>query len=289
MKVGIIGLGRMGMSIAMRLHNARHDVVGYDPAVSQADISVVASVQELAQQVRLFWLMVPSDVVDQTLASLEAHFQPGDIVIDGGNSFFKDSVRRAETLKQKNVIFIDCGTSGGVHGATQGYSLMVGGDRTTVEALTPIFEALAAPSGFAYMGPSGAGHYVKMVHNGIEYATLQAYAEGFHLLKDGVYKDLDLAAVASVWNHGSIIRSWVCELAQSVLERDEFDATSGSIAENGTGKWTVDAAHEAGVPVPTIELALAQRAWSRQSGGNYATKMVALLRKEFGGHAVKKS
>jgi len=289
MKIGVVGLGRMGLNIAIRLKNAGHEVIGYDPAVKSNEISCVASMQELATTARIFWLMVPSGVVDAIIASLEPYLQADDIVIDGGNSFFKDSVRRHDALAQKNINFIDCGTSGGLHGATIGFSLMIGGNRDVVEKLKPIFSAIAAPSGFAYMGPAGAGHYVKMVHNGIEYATLQAYAEGFHLLKEGTYKNLDLASVAHVWNHGSIIRSWVCELAENVLERDsDFTGVSGSIAESGTGQWTVDTAHEVNVAVPMIEKALELRAWSRKTGGNYATKMVALLRYEFGGHAVKK-
>ena len=290
MKIGVIGLGRMGLNIALRLKNAGHEVFGYDSAVRSNDIICVASMQELGALVRIFWLMVPASVVDATIATLEPYLQVGDVIIDGGNSFFKDSVRRHDALATKKIHFIDCGTSGGLHGATFGFSLMIGGNRAVIETLSSIFTAIAAPSGFAYMGPAGAGHYVKMVHNGIEYATLQAYAEGFHLLKDGVYKDLDLASVAHVWNHGSIIRSWVCELAENILERDtEFTDVSGSIAESGTGQWTVDTAHEVNVAVPMIERALELRAWSRKTGGNYATKMVALLRYEFGGHAVKKN
>jgi len=296
MNIGLIGLGRMGTAIAYRLCKAGHTVIAYDKdeaarAAAQAiGAQIVATEQEVAQRARVIWLMVPAgEIVDAVIKVLIPKLQKGDIIIDGGNSLFSDSIRRASMLVQKEIYFLDCGTSGGLHGKELGFSLMIGGEHTIFEQLQPLWHALAASHGFVYCGPSGAGHYVKMVHNGIEYAVLQSYADGFHLLKEGHYKDLDLAAIAQAWNHGSIIRSWICELTHNVLERDqEFANVSGEIAESGTGRWTVDEAHKEGVPVPLIERALQVRQESRKCGGDYATKLVALLRQEFGGHAVKK-
>ena len=297
MKIGVIGLGRMGLAIAERLVKAGIAVVGVDPDVTKKNvvealgICFVSSCQELAAKAQVIWLMVPAgDAVDGVLEQLLPHMQSGSIVIDGGNSFFKDSVRRAALLEAKGFHFIDCGTSGGLHGKELGYSLMVGGAADAVERCRPIFRAVAMqPGGYAHVGPVGAGHYVKMVHNGIEYAVLQAYGEGFQLLKEGPYKGLDLAAIATVWNNGSIIRSWIGELAQEVLTHDqELTHISGAIGENKTGQWTVELAKEHGIELPVIEKSLAVRAWSRVTGGNYATKLVAMLRQAFGGHPVEK-
>jgi 6-phosphogluconate dehydrogenase len=247
----------------------------------------------VADRVRVIWIMVPAGKpVDDVLAALRSHLQAGDLIIDGGNSHFKDSIRRCSDVQKINVHFLDCGTSGGVHGKELGFALMVGGDRAAFAMAAPIFKALAVGGdcGYAYLGPSGAGHYVKMVHNGIEYALLQAYAEGFHLLKDGSYKDLNLEQVCQVWNGGSVVRSWIVELARQVFERDQaLTSVGGQIGENKTGQWAVDEAHERCVPVKMIEDALAIRAWSRETGGNYATKVVAMLRHQFGGHAVKQT
>lgn len=296
MKVGVIGLGRMGMGVAYRLIKAGHDVIGFDPGLEAQHeakllgVECVATLADLGKDARIVWMMVPAGKpVDDVLSQLEGTFQVGDIIIDGGNSFFKDSVRRHDHLKTKEISFLDCGTSGGLHGKTSGYCLMIGGDTPTFDTARPVFEAIAAPSGYEYVGQAGAGHYVKMVHNGIEYALLQAYAEGFHMLKEGPYKDLDLEKISGVWNHGSIVRSWIVELAKNVFERDQdFADVSGNIGENMTGKWTIEQAHELKIPVPLIEEAVNVRAWSRQTGGNYATKLVALLRHEFGGHPIKK-
>jgi 6-phosphogluconate dehydrogenase len=296
MKIGIIGLGRMGSAVASRLLRDRHEVYGFDTDQNNLKLAfhdgvvTCASLQDLSKQVDIFWLMVPAgQIVDNVISELLKSLKPDAIVIDGGNSNFKDSVRRHEFLKSKKIDFIDCGTSGGLHGKELGFSLMVGGDKKVFQNLEPIFKSVAAPGGHAYMGPSGSGHYVKMVHNGIEYALLQAYAEGFHLLREGKYKDLDLASVARVWNHGSIIRSWILELAENIFEHDQkFCDISGKIGENKTGRWTLDEAKEQHVSVDLIERALEIRAWSRQSGGNYATKLVALLRNQFGGHEMGK-
>lgn len=296
MIVGIIGLGKMGLAIAHRLVLGGHEVVGFDASqdaqvkAQKEGVACADSVQAVAKNARVIWLMLPAGkIIDTVLDTLVPVLKAGDIVIDGGNSFYKDSVRRAELLAQHKILFIDCGTSGGLHGKDLGFSLMIGGSEQAFKLTEPIFKAIAAPAGYAYLGPSGAGHFVKMVHNGIEYALLQAYAEGFDVLKHGPYGNLDLEKVASVWNHGSIIRSWIGELAQNVFAKDqELETISGEIGENLTGQWTVQAAKELGVPVKVIEQALAVRAWSRETGGNYATKVVAMLRNEFGGHAVKK-
>ncbi len=296
MTVGVVGLGRMGFAIAQRLLQAGFSVVGIDEdqakkdAATAAGMVFAASYQELAQSAQIIWLMVPAGaIVDTVLAVLLPHCSPGKIIIDGGNSFFKDSVRRHAALAEQGVEFIDCGTSGGLHGSTLGYSLMIGGDGIAVAKCMPIFKAVAMqPGGYQHVGPAGAGHYVKMVHNGIEYALLQAYGEGFQMIKEGPYKGLDCAGVAKVWNHGSIIRSWICQLAEEFLVKDQtLDNISGVIGENKTGQWTVEVAKDHGIPVETIEKSLAIRAWSRATGGNYGTKIVAKLREAFGGHSVQ--
>lgn len=298
LKVGIIGLGRMGAGIAERIVNAGHEVFGFDLDAQNAaqakkyGVIIAASVAELAVTTDVMWLMVPpGKPVDDVLNALMPSLREKTIIIDGGNSNFKDSMRRAQIVAQKNVAYLDCGTSSGLHGREFGYCLMVGGDKKAYDAVAPVLSLVAAPKGLAHVGPSGAGHYVKMIHNGIEYGLMQAYAEGFQILKEGAFKDvpLDLEQISDLWNHGSIIRSWLLELTHNVFEKDqEFKNISGEVAEGGTGKWTVEEAHEHNIPAPVIEESLAVRARSRQTGGNYATKLVALLRNQFGGHAVKK-
>ncbi|MBY0354009.1 decarboxylating 6-phosphogluconate dehydrogenase [Candidatus Babeliales bacterium] len=295
MNVGIIGLGRMGQGIADHLTKAGHSVVGFDPTPqAQEDalkigVTIAPSLEALARDVRIFWLMVPAGApVDTTIEQLLPHLQAQDIIIDGGNSWFHDSIRRADMLAEKNIHFLDCGTSGGLAGRECGYSLMIGGSKEIFEKVERIFIAIAAPDGYALCGPVGAGHYVKMVHNGIEYSLLQAYAEGFHLLKSGHYKNLDLEQISNIWMHGSIIRSWILTLAHNVFEHDQnFANISGQIGENQTGRWTLDEAEKHGVPMQLLKDALDIRAWSRETGGNYATKVVAMLRNQFGGHALK--
>ncbi len=294
--VGVVGLGRMGQSVAYRLKKSGFSVVGFDFSENACNdakiigIDVASSLQDLGKHARIIWLMVPAGKpVDDVIQEMSQSFQADDIIIDGGNSFYKDSVRRAQELAKRNVHFLDCGTSGGLHGREIGFSLMIGGDKQSFHRIEDVFKAIAAPHGYQHLGTSGAGHFVKMVHNGIEYALLQAYAEGFQLLKEGPFQNLDLEHVASVWNHGSIIRSWIVELSKNILSHDQsFKDVSGNIGENLTGRWTVDVAKEYNIPVRTIEEALDIRAWSRETGGNYATKFVALLRHEFGGHPVKK-
>ena len=295
-KVGIIGLGKMGQAVAFRLLKAGHSVFGFDPNY-QACQNLLAQggqiterLDQIPQHAPIIWLMVPAGkTVDTVLEQIRPHLQPQYIIIDGGNSHFTDSVRRAQALTMMQVHFLDCGTSGGIHGKEQGFSLMIGGNHAAFLESETIFKALAAPQGYAHVGPSGAGHYVKMIHNGIEYALLQAYAEGFSVLKQGSYPSLDLEVIANIWNHGAVIRSWILELAHNIFEHDQdFNHVSGQIMQNGTGKWTVQEAHEKHIPVTLIENAVNIREWSQRTGGDYATKIVALLRNQFGGHAVKK-
>lgn len=296
MKVGLIGLGRMGLAIASRLIKAGGDVYGFDPsaesrkAASECGVKIVTDITTIAEKARTIWLMVPEGKpVDDVIEGLQFHFQKDTVVIDGGNSLYTDSIRRAQDLSKIGVHFLDCGTSGGLHGKSIGFSLMIGGNKKAFESRLEIFEAIAAPQGFGYMGQAGTGHYVKMVHNGIEYALLQSYAEGFDLIKNGHFKELNSANVARVWTHGSIIRSWILNLCYETLSHDQdLNDVSGEIGENKTGKWTVDVAKEYNIPVDLIEKSLEIRAWSRKTGGNYATKLVAMLRNAFGGHAVSK-
>lgn len=296
MIVGVIGLGKMGLQIARKLAAAKFKVIGYDPnsAALPADavstIDIATTMTELAQKVEIAWTMVPAgEIVDTCIFEIAPHLRSNAIVIDGGNSFYKDSIRRAQSLETKGLHFLDCGTSGGTHGLEHGFSLMVGGNEEAFKRATPIFKVLAAPGGFGHVGQAGAGHFVKMVHNGIEYALLQGYSEGFHILREGPYKDLDLAAISTIWQNGSVIRSWILALAQSVFEQDQqLTHVNGHIDENKTGRWTLEAANELNIPVPAIKAALDSRSFSRETGGNFATKVVAMLRNAFGGHAVKR-
>jgi len=292
MKLGVVGLGKMGNAIACRVIHGGYKVIGFDvnqQAVKEAKqigVEVVADLADLAERVDVIWLMVPvGNPVDSTIETLVSHLDDGDIIVDGGNSYFKNSVQRARVLEKHGIYFLDCGTSGGLHGRDIGFSLMVGGNKRAYEKIIPLLEIIAAKNGFGYMGPSGSGHYVKMVHNGIEYALLQAYAQGFHLLKEGAYQDLDLEKISQVWNNGSIIRSWILELVHELYAQNiDFSKIAGSIQEGGTGRWAVDEAKKHDVPVSLIEESLRIRKWSRETRGNYATKLVALLRNTFGGH-----
>lgn len=297
MKIGIIGLGKMGNAIAFRCLQAGHDVVGYDRDehakrdAEQMGVTIALDLADLAAQTRVIWLMIPIDVVDAVLDDLRPHLKAEDIVVDGGNSFYKDSIRRAQSLYADGIIFLDCGTSGGVRGKLGGFCLMVGGDDAAYTKIHPLLVAIAAPGGVGYIGPSGTGHYVKMIHNGIEYGLLQAYAEGFQLIKEGSFADmgLDLEEISRIWNVSSVIRSFLLELAHEIFEQDQLlDNVGGKIAQGGMGKWTVEQARKHHISVPVIEHALKVREWSEQSGGNYATKLIALLRNKFGGHDIPK-
>jgi 6-phosphogluconate dehydrogenase len=286
MKLGMVGLGRMGGNMAIRLRERGHDVVGY----SRSRPSDVDTLEELAaalEEPRIVWLMVPAgDATESTLTSLVPLLSRGDTVVDGGNSNYRDSIRRAEMLGEDGIAFIDAGVSGGVWGRELGYCLMVGGDDAVVSRLQPIFDALAPPDGFVHAGPSGAGHFTKMVHNGIEYGVMQAYAEGYELLRASEL-GIDVAGAFGAWRQGSVVRSWLLELLVSALDEDpNLDAVSGYAEDSGEGRWTVQEAVRLGVPAPAISAALYARFVSRQDDSP-AMKVIAALRKGFGGHEVK--
>ena len=297
MELGMIGLGRMGSNMSERLIRAGHRVITYDrsPEAIQRVVDKggvgARSLAEFAKQLtppRAIWLMVPSgNPVDDTIEHLLPLLNEGDIIIDGGNSNYKDSIRRAKQLSAQGIHFIDAGTSGGIWGLENGYCMMVGGESSVVERLEPIFTALAPPGGYLHVGPSGAGHFVKMIHNGIEYGMMQAYGEGFELLKASEF-DLDLAKIAHLWNQGSVVRSWLLELAESAFSEDaKLDSIKGYVEDSGEGRWTVVEAIEKNVPAPVLMLSLFARFSSRQED-SFAAKVVAALRNEFGGHAVKR-
>ena len=294
MQLGVIGLGRMGRIVVDRVLAGGHDVVAFDldpeaTAAAAAGATPADSVADLAERLgegRRVWLMVPAgDPVDATLADLEPHLASADVVVDGGNSHFSDSVRRAEAT---DAAYLDCGTSGGPAGAELGFSLMVGGPAEAYEALEPAFDAVATgPEGHAHMGPSGAGHYVKMVHNGVEYALMQAYGEGFELLHEGRY-DLDLEAVARTWNNGAVVRSWLLELCEEAFREEGADLgdVADHVAGGSTGTWTVQEALEQEVPVPLVYAALSERFASRRE--RFSRRLANRLRYGFGRHEVRR-
>ena len=290
MQVGMVGLGRMGANMAERLRHGGHEVIGYD---RNPDVSDVGSLKELVSKLsapRAVWLMVPSgDPTEQTVQTLAGLLDPDDVLIDGGNSNFRDSMRRADELAESGIHFIDSGTSGGVWGLKEGYCLMIGGIESEFRRIEPLLATLAPENGYAHVGPAGAGHFVKMVHNGIEYGLLQAYAEGFEIMKGSqVFPHIDLHQVAEVWRHGSVVRSWLLDLAELALKADPgLDQIKGYVADSGEGRWTVLEAIEENVPAPITALALFARFASRQDD-SFAMKMIAALRNEFGGHAVVK-
>ena len=298
MELGMIGLGRMGANMAQRLQRAGIAVTGFDPGeqaraqVAEHGIATVDALQALVQALpapRALWLMVPSKVVDATLDKLLPLLAPGDVVIDGGNSWYRESQQRAARAAATGVDFVDCGTSGGVWGLQEGYCLMIGGDAATVDRLAPLFKALApAPDrGWAHVGPVGAGHFSKMVHNGIEYGMMQAYAEGFALMDKKAEFDLDLAQVAEVWRHGSVVRSWLLDLSADALQGNPaLDGIAPYVEDSGEGRWTVAEAIELDVPAPVITLSLLERLRSRQAN-SFSDRMLAAMRNEFGGHAIK--
>lgn len=297
MKIAMIGLGRMGANMTRRLLRAGHDVVAFDREPQAIDAIVregaegAASLAELCAKLegpRVLWMMVPAGAPTEVLfAELTALLSAGDVLIDGANSHWKDSVRRARQLEAKGVRWLDVGTSGGVWGLENGYCLMVGGAEDAFEIARPALEALAPREGLAHVGPAGAGHYVKMVHNGIEYGMLEAYAEGFELLRTSPFKP-DLGAISKLWSHGSVVRSWLLELATRAFEADpQLETIKGYVDDSGTGKWTVEASLEQSVPAPVLTLALQARFRSRQED-SFAAKMIAALRNQFGGHAVRR-
>jgi len=288
-QIGMVGLGRMGGNMAERLRRDGHEVIGYDrdPAVSQ-----VGSLEELVGKLappRVVWIMVPAGApTQQTVDTLAASLSEGDTIVDGGNSNFRDTIARGEALASKRIAYVDSGTSGGIWGLAEGYCLMIGGASDVVARLGPIFTSLAPENGWAHVGPPGAGHFVKMVHNGVEYGLLQAYGEGFEILKGSkLFPELDLHQIAEVWRHGSVVRSWLLDLAERALAKDpSLEHIAGWVADSGEGRWTVLEAIEEDVPAPVTALSLFARFVSRQDD-SYAMKLIAALRNEFGGHAVK--
>jgi 6-phosphogluconate dehydrogenase len=299
MRIGMIGLGKMGGNMTERLLRGGHEVVAFDrnsETVQQyaekgaAPAGDAASVTAQLPQPRVVWIMVPAgQPVDDTIAALRPGLSKGDIIIDGGNSNFHDTKRRAAQLKTDGIEFVDSGTSGGIWGLENGYCLMIGASEQAFSHCEPIFRTLAPENGYARMGPPGAGHYVKMIHNGIEYGMLQAYAEGYEILHASKDFDFDLHKIAGVWNHGSVVRSWINELAERAFEKDsDLDALKGFVADSGEGRWTVQEAIDLDVPAPVITLSLLARLRSRQED-SFSAKVIAALRNEFGGHAVQKA
>ena len=299
MELGMIGLGKMGGFMTERLVKGGHRIVGFDrdaavvQRVGEKGIVGVGTLEKLIGELkapRAVWLMVPAGApVDQTIETLLPMLSPGDTIIDGGNSYYRDSVRRAAALKPKNINFVDCGTSGGVWGLTEGYSMMVGGDADVVKRLSPIFETLAPAKdkGWGRVGPAGAGHYVKMVHNGIEYGIMQAYAEGLDLLRHKTDFGLDLLQITKIWQLGSVIRSWLLDLTVDALSKNPtLDGIGAYVTDSGEGRWTAIEGIELGVPLPTLTGALDTR-FRSQDPEPFANKLLAMMRHEFGGHAVK--
>ncbi len=295
MKLAMIGLGRMGGNMAKRLLQHHHEVVVYDPSAEARQAlakdgaipcdSLKAAISELSAP-RVVWVMVPSgEPTEQTVKTLIDTLSPGDILIDGGNSNFRDSMRRGTMAHDKQIEFVDAGTSGGVWGLDNGYCLMVGGSKPAIETTTAIFRDLAPQDGFLHVGPTGSGHFVKMVHNGIEYGLLQAYGEGFEILKQSEFP-LDLSAISEVWRHGSVVRGWLLDLlADAYRSNPELEHIKGYVDDSGEGRWTVEEAIRENVPAPVITLSLLARLASRQDE-SYSAKVIAALRNEFGGHAL---
>jgi len=297
MELGFIGLGKMGMNMVTRLRRDNHRVVVFDRSadlVKQAEGQGCVASASLAEMIgklaapRTVWVMVPSGApTEETVQAVAALLQPGDTIVDGGNTRFHDDVRRAADLKKKQLHYVDAGTSGGIWGLKVGYCLMIGGEEAPVKRLSPLFTTLAPENGWAHVGGHGAGHYVKMVHNGIEYSMMQGYAEGFELMSKSEY-NLDLGRVADLWMHGSVVRSWLLELAVDALKDDpKLDNLKGFVQDSGEGRWMIADALEKDVPVPTLTTALFTRFRSRQDQ-SFAEKMLAALRNAFGGHAVRR-
>jgi 6-phosphogluconate dehydrogenase len=297
MQLAMIGLGRMGMNMARRLLQDGHEVVAYNRTPKKTDELVkegaigAYSLSEVAEKVpapRIVWIMLPAGpAVDDHLGQLKGILSQGDMVIDGGNTYYKDDIRRSEELAEKDIRFVDVGVSGGIWGLEIGYCLMIGGEKETCQYLEPIFRTLAPKDGYLYCGPTGSGHFVKMVHNGIEYGMMQAYGEGFQILEASSYgESLDYAAIAHLWNQGSVVRSWLLELAEAAFAKDgKLSDIRGYVEDSGEGRWTVEQAIETGVSAPVIALSLMNRFRSKKTD-TFSDKVVAALRREFGGHAV---
>ena len=298
MQIGMIGLGRMGMNMALRLLRGRHKVVAYNRTPEKVKEVVkkgakgAYTLEELVTALkppRHIWIMLPAGMpVDDTISKLKGLLKKGDTIIDGGNSFYKDDIRREQQLRPLGMHYMDAGVSGGIWGLKIGYCLMIGGEKKIYRRLEPVFKTLAPKEGYLYCGPVGAGHFVKMVHNGIEYGMMSAYGEGFEILNASPFAaDLDFAKVAHLWNQGSVVRSWLLELAEEAFKKDKnLSRIEGYVEDSGEGRWTLQQAIDTGVPVPVISAALFQRFRSRESDP-LSDRVLAALRNEFGGHAVK--
>jgi len=299
MQIAMIGLGRMGMNMARRLLGGGHEVVAYNRSRDKVDEIVgegaigAYSLQEVVNRLeppRCIWIMLPAGKpVDYTIRALTGLLEPGDTIIEGGNSYYKDDIRRAAELEPAGIAYVDAGVSGGIWGLEVGYCTMVGGPRERFDHLEPVFKTLAPDEGYLYCGPTGAGHFVKMIHNGIEYGMMQAYGEGFEILEASPYgPGLDYAEVSHLWNQGSVIRSWLLELAEEAFKNDaRLDEITGHVDDSGEGRWTVQQAIDTSVPAPVITESLFARFRSRQDN-SFSNRVLAALRREFGGHAVKK-
>jgi 6-phosphogluconate dehydrogenase len=297
MKIGFIGLGRMGLNMVERLLRDGHEIIAYArreesraPAKEKGAMTA-SSLEDLVKQLeapRVIWVMVPSgEATENTVDTLSKILEKGDIIVDGGNSNYKDSQRRAQMLEWKGIEYVDCGTSGGIWGLKIGYCLMIGGKPGPVKKLEPIFRTLAPEKGFLHVGPHGSGHFVKMIHNGIEYGMLEAYAEGFELLRSKQEFGLDLQKISNLWNHGSVVRSWLLELTEEAFAKDpQLEKIEGYVEDSGEGRWTVQESIEQNVPAPALTIALMRRFRSRQEE-SFASKYIAALRNEFGGHNIK--
>jgi 6-phosphogluconate dehydrogenase len=299
MQIGMAGLGRMGMNMAIRLVKGSHDVVAFNRTPDKVDAIVkegatgAYSLEELVKKLsppRFVWLMLPAgQTVDDHIESLRVLLQKGDTIIDGGNSFYKDDIRRSEALKSSGINYLDVGVSGGIWGLQVGYCQMIGGEREVFAGIEPAIATLAPKDGYMFCGPSGAGHFVKMVHNGIEYGMLEAYGEGFAIMNASAYASgLDFSRVAHLWNQGSVVRSWLLELAEDAFKKDpSLSQIKGYVEDSGEGRWTILQAIEDSIPAPVLALSLFQRFRSRETD-SFSDKLIAALRNEFGGHAVKK-
>ncbi|MBP9925842.1 MAG: decarboxylating 6-phosphogluconate dehydrogenase [Cyclobacteriaceae bacterium] len=297
MQIGLIGLGKMGYNLALNFKSKGYDVVAFDvnkaamERIAHEGVTTAPTIGDLALAMtgrRVVWLMVPAgNVVDVVLSNLKYHLAPDDIVIDGGNSHFKDTISRARDLEKLGIHFLDCGTSGGVAGALHGVCTMIGGKPEVFQYCESLFKSISVPDGYLYCGKTGNGHFAKMVHNGIEYGMMQAIAEGMEVMHKHD-AEVNLAAISKVWNHGSVVRSWLMELTQHVFEKDKnLESIKGIMHSSGEGKWTVETALEMGVPIPVITLSVLMRYRSQQED-TFSGKIVAALRNEFGGHSVEK-
>jgi 6-phosphogluconate dehydrogenase len=300
MKIGFIGLGKMGANMVRRLIRGGHQIIGFNRSqdivkelVAEEGMIPAVTIDDIVQQLshpRVVWLMLPSgNVTEDYFLKLLEKLQAGDIIVDGGNSNFKDSMRRSELAKSSGIGFVDAGVSGGIWGLKEGYSIMVGGEKSNVDAVAPLIKTLAPgiDQGWGHVGPSGSGHFVKMVHNGIEYGMMEAYAEGFEILKARKEYQLDLHQVSKIWQYGSVVRSWLLDLAETALAEDgELENVKGWVADSGEGRWTVMEAIDQSVPAPIITMSLFRRFESRQEE-SFAAKILAALRNQFGGHEIK--